>query len=404
MGVPLVLLIAYHFPPDNEIGAARPYRFYKYLKRLGYEFHVITAAVQGSHVIDIEYVADPLKNEARRGIAWQVERIIRKFFLSGGLRLWWLVSAFRAGRLFLKQRKNEEIIILSSAPPVAVHLVAMGLAALSRRRWIADFRDPIYTVSGNSPFLQSIFAHCLEWLVLKRADLALANTDAMLHAFRGRYSGLDGKTHALWNGFDPEDVIATYALPERQPKVLSHVGELYGGRDIRPILHAAARLIKSGRVSHRDIIIRQIGPTEQGELPDKEFLRAAQSGGWLEIREQVPAKEARSMALDSDGLLLIQPQTAVQVPGKLFEYLRLGRPILAYVVRDSPAMRILQQAGVPFECIFPENTTDEIEQRLMSFIAMLDGRPASYNQWFADTFDASRQVGTLDVLIRSLTG
>jgi hypothetical protein len=110
------------------------------------------------------------------------------------------------------------------------------------------------------------------------------------------------------------------------------------------------------------------------------------------------------MALDSDGLLLIQPQTAVQVPGKLFEYLRLGRPILAYVVRDSPAMRILQQAGVPFECIFPENTTDEIEQRLMSFIAMLDGRPASYNQWFADTFDASRQVGTLDVLIRSLTG
>ena len=42
----LVVLIAYHFPPDNAIGGARPWRFYKYLKRLGYECHVLTAARQ----------------------------------------------------------------------------------------------------------------------------------------------------------------------------------------------------------------------------------------------------------------------------------------------------------------------------------------------------------------------
>jgi glycosyltransferase involved in cell wall biosynthesis len=404
MGSPIVLLIAYHFPPDNEIGAARPYRFYKYLKRLGYECHVLTAAVQESNAADVEYIADPFKVKAHRGIAWQVDRIILKYFWSGGLRIRWSAAAFRAGWLFLKQRKDRDVIILSSAPPVAVHLVAMGLAALSRRNWIADFRDPITNASGYSAFFQRILAPGFARLILRRADFSLANTDAMLNAWRDRYSGLEGKTRVLWNGFDPEDVITTYALPERQPKVLSHVGELYGGRDIRPVLHAAARLIESGRVSHKGIIIRQIGPTEQGELPDKEFLQSAQSEGWLEIREPVPAAEARSMALESDGLLLIQPQTNVQVPAKLFEYLRLGRPIFAYVVRDSPAEHILQQAGVPFECIFPDNTTDEIEQRLLSFIAMLDGRPVSYSRWFADTFDASRQVETLDSLIRSLAG
>ena len=29
MSNPVVLLIVYHFPPDNEIGGARPFRFYK---------------------------------------------------------------------------------------------------------------------------------------------------------------------------------------------------------------------------------------------------------------------------------------------------------------------------------------------------------------------------------------
>jgi glycosyltransferase involved in cell wall biosynthesis len=404
MGSPIVLLIAYYFPPDNEIGAARPYRFYKYLKKLGYECHALTAAVQESNATDVESIADPFKVKTHKGIVWQVDRIILKFFWSGGLRIRWSVSAFRAGLLFLKQRKDREVIILSSAPPVSVHLVAMGLAALSRRIWIADFRDPITNASGYSAFFQRILAPGFARLILRRADFSLANTDAMLNAWRDRYPGLEGKTYVLWNGFDPEDEITTYALPERQPKVLSHVGELYGGRDIRPVLHAAARLIESGRVSHKGIIIRQIGPAEQGELPDKEFLLAAQSEGWLEIREPVPAAVARSMALDSDGLLLIQPQSAVQVPGKLFEYLRMGRPILAFVVRDSPAERILQRAGVPFECVYPEHAPEEMEQRLLSFIAMLDCRPVSYSRWFADTFDASRQVGTLDSLIRSLTG
>ncbi len=36
MPKPHVILIAYHFPPGPEMGAVRPYRFYKYLERMGY--------------------------------------------------------------------------------------------------------------------------------------------------------------------------------------------------------------------------------------------------------------------------------------------------------------------------------------------------------------------------------
>src|SRR5579863_9277502 len=128
MSAPLVLLIAYHFPPDNAIGGARPYRFYKYLKRLGYECHVLTAAKQETDAPDIEYVPDPLRVRPRTGIAWQAERVGWKFLLRAELTLGWSAAVFAAGRSFLSHRKNEEITIVSTAPPVGTHLAAMRLA------------------------------------------------------------------------------------------------------------------------------------------------------------------------------------------------------------------------------------------------------------------------------------
>ncbi len=397
---PVVLLFAYHFPPSNEIGGARPYRFYKYLKRLGFECHVITAAAQAdAAAANIEYVPDPLDSGGRYGIAWYADRVIRKFFWTRSLRLRWFFLAFRAGQLFMKQRKDREIVLLSSSPPVATHLAAICLAAISGRRWIADFRDPLYAVGGIRNIVKRFIAISLARLILKRADIALANTDAMQELWHYRYSGLGGKTHIIWNGYDPEDAIGNYTLPVRQHKVLSHVGELYGGRDIRPIVNAMMRLSQSGRLPDDGVTIRQIGVANQAELPDYNTLQASQALGLLEICEPVPAEEARSIALNSDGLLLIQPQTGVQVPAKLFEYLRLGRPILAYVVRNSPSERILRQAGVPFECIYPGQTPEEIEMQLLSFFELMDGREIHCNQWFTETFDASRQVNTLAQLI-----
>jgi O-antigen/teichoic acid export membrane protein len=400
---PLVLLIAYHFPPDNEIGAARPYRFYKYLKKLGYECHVITAAPQESENADVEYVEDSLRSEVHAGTAWQMERIVRRFLYSRGLKLQWAALAFQAGMLFLKKRKSENIVILSTSPPVSTHIAALLIAAKTGRKWISDFRDPIYFSSGYSGPVQRFIAANLSRLVLDRSNLALANTDTMHRLWHKRFPRFGGKTHILWNGFDPDDVIRTYILPQRQCKILSHIGELYGGRDIRPILNAFVRLFDSGKLAKESVFIRQVGIVAQSEQPAQEFLETATSEGWLEMREPVPANEARSIALDSDGLLLIQPQSDVQVPGKLFEYLRLGRPILAYVIRNSPSERILRQAGVPFECIFPDHALEEVEQRILRFLAMLDGQLTTYSPWFAETFDASRQVKVLDALIRSLS-
>jgi Glycosyltransferase Family 4 len=397
-----LLLIAYHFPPDNAIGGARPFRFYKYLKRLGYECHVITAARQEPNAVnDIEYVPDPLRTKPRQGFAWQAERVGWKFLLRAELDLGWSSAAWRAGRSFLNRTKAEKVTILSSAPPVGTHLAAWRLARYSGHAWIADFRDPIHSALGGMAVFQSTVGPPLEHSILKAASVVLANTDAMGEAWAARYPELREKIHVLWNGFDPEDVILPQALPERGCKVLSHVGELYGGRDMRPILYAVERLLERKALARGDVRIVQVGPAEAAELPAPDFLERARAERWLELRPPVSSAEARAVALGSDGLLLIQPHTAVQVPDKLFEYLRMGRPIFAYVVRQSPVERILERAGVPYVCMYPEHSPEEIEQRVLEFRAMLDGRAVAPSAWFEETFEASRQTETLQRLIEA---
>jgi len=278
------------------------------------------------------------------------------------------------------------------------------LAQYSGRPWIADFRDPIDRLPGYEAVFGGVVAPRLERMILKRARLVLANTDSMRDTFISRCADVHPNVQLLWNGFDPEDVIRPYSLSARECKVLSHVGALYGGRNIRPLLYAVAHLIETGGLSGSRIKLRQVGEVDRGELPEETFLCKAQANGWLELRDSVPAAEARSIALDSDGLLLIQPHTAIQVPGKLFEYLRMGRPILAFVVRGSPVERILARAGVPYECIYRENTPEEIERHLLSFLGKLNGQPVAPSAWFRQSFEASRQTEVLDGLIRALEG
>jgi glycosyltransferase involved in cell wall biosynthesis len=401
----IVVMFAYHFPPENAIGGFRPYYFYKYLSRRGYRCHVITAAGQGAlpdpHV---EYIPDPFLTRPRDGIGWQLERVARKLLIPAVTGLRWSRSASRAAHTFLASKTNAEITIYSTYPPLGTHFAALLLIRKKKLRWIADSRDPL----GDNPshigltkFQRGLY-RWLERLILKKADIVVANTDAVAEQLKNTYPGYAARVHLIWNGFDPEDTIEQRPLANKAYRVYSHTGELYGGRNIAPILHSVSRLIDTGQLIAGSIRIRLIGPFKSDSVPDSEFLRRATEQGWLELDpEQVPRQEARRIAQDSDGLLLVQPQSTVQVPGKLFEYLRLGRPILAFILPGTPIERILSQSGVPYKCVYAESSPQEMEKALLSFFA-LQSDACQANTWFKKMFDAQRQTEALDILIRSI--
>jgi hypothetical protein len=145
-----------------------------------------------------------------------------------------------------------------------------------------------------------------------------------------------------------------------------------------------------------------VGAAETGALPNQEFLGRAQADGWLElVTKQIPQREALQIACSSDGLLLLQPQSITQVPGKLFEYLQIGRAILAFIQPNSPAERLLERSGLPYRCVYPCSTAEAIDETVASFFD-LPSTPVAPSPWFEEFFNAENQTRMLDAIIRSL--
>lgn len=401
----IVVMFAYHFPPENAIGGVRPYRFFKYLSEMGYRCQVFTAAEQASHPnLNTEYIPDPFVTSSRRSIGWQAERAVRKLLFPGAVGFQWSRLACQAARAFLLSKRNAEITIYSSFPPLGAHLAAFFLTQKKAFRWIADFRDPLSINPGHLRLtkLQHRAHIWLEKIILGRADIVLVNTDALARRWKSANPHLRDRIHLIWNGFDPADRIEEIVLPKRNYRLFSHVGSLYGGRTIRPLLESISRLIDTGRLAGAGIRISLVGPISKDCIPGTEFLARAKTQGWLEIiPDQLPHHEARRLAQESDGLLLVQPHTAVQVPGKLFEYLRLRRPILAFILPDTPIERILKQSGVNYQCVYAGNSFQEMDNSVESFFNRKEAASET-NTWFEESFDVKRQTQALDVLIRSM--
>ena len=137
-------------------------------------------------------------------------------------------------------------------------------------------------------------------------------------------------------------------------------------------------------------------------LPGPEFIDRATKQGWLDlVPSDVPRDEAVITMRTSDALLLLQPQSALQVPGKLFEYLMTGRPILALVPRGSPVEQILEKSGVTYACVHPEDPSAAMDEAIVRFFQM-DLRPVYPNAWFEHHFNAERQAEELHSIITTL--
>src|SRR5450759_4752490 len=92
------------------------------------------------------------------------------------------------------------------------------------------------------------------------------------------------------------------------------------------------------------VSILLLGMVDAKSELDAALYMEAERDGWLELRPAVPKRESQRMMEEADGLMLVQPQSKVQVPGKLFEYICVGRPILALVPQRSAVEQILEQA------------------------------------------------------------
>ena len=401
----LVLIFAYHYPPENAIGGVRPFRFAKYLSQLSYTCRVFTAADQsGRSDPNVQYVPDPFVERPLKSLSWQLERGVRKFLLPGDVGVHWSYYAARAARAWIRTHPSAQVTVLSTFPPLGTHLAGWQLARRNGLAWIADCRDPLtndFADQQRTPS-QRRFYRWMERVVAQRADAVIANTDAAHVRWVEKFPSLRDKFHLIWNGFDPEERIQPLPVASPDCMTLSHLGELYHGRNAAPILESIARLFVANRLPKGSVRVRLIGSAQAECLPPPEFIQSAQSEGWLDlVTERIPQQDARQVAQASDGFLLLQPRSADQVPAKLFEYLQIGRRILAFVQPNSPTERILERSGASYRCVYPDSTPETVDNTVGDFFD-LPSSPVAPSPWFEEHFNVEHQTRILDSIIRSL--
>lgn len=400
-----LLLVAYWYPPENESGALRPARFSKYLPRHGFRLHVLSAPLSsGLELADNVHRTASEQQLAPRGWRALLGHAARRVAPYND-RLEWVTPAYESARQLLSQTNIAAIV--STAPPLACHLVAWLLAKRNQLPWIADFRDPLVGNPFRTRRLGRLYDRMIESGIVARANAVVVNTDTALDAFVHRYPKFRHKFHLIWNGYDPQDDLQATPIAPRRYRVLAHFGALYGGRHPGIVLHSLERLIRGGRVDPTTVRIRLVGSIDRGEA----WL---ESGAFAFLREQhcleysdgtVPREQAREQMTKADYLLLLdlnQLAAGVQVPAKVFEYVRVGRPVLALTTRNSPVQRILSGAQTPHVCIYVDDAEAEIDRNVREFLD-LPTAPVAPSRWFHEQFDSVAQTSLLAAVIDSAT-
>jgi hypothetical protein len=401
---PPLLLLTYVYPPDNYSGAARPARFVKYLRRLGHDVTVIAATPgRGGQVEQgVFRVRGEFDHAPRRSFPALLEKAARLTVLPYDEGFTWVPRV-----LALASRRKGATpppVIFSTSPPLTTHVAAVLLKKRFGWRWIADFRDPLM---GN-PFRTSEIARrldaALERLIFRHADALVANTDAVRDMWAGARPRWRDKCHLIWNGFDAEAALLARPVPPRSYRVLAHAGTIYGSRHPGPLLAALGCLIADGSLDPASLKVRLVGAFDRSSVPVSGLFDLLLRQGCLECAGcLVPRSEAEAVTTTADYLLLLDvlEGPALQVPAKLFDYVSIGRPILACTMRGSPVERILGRAGIPHAVLHPDVPISENARRLKAFLQL----PSSItppSAWFQAEFSAESQAQTLSRIVQDL--
>jgi glycosyltransferase involved in cell wall biosynthesis len=282
----------------------------------------------------------------------------------------WLPSgAWSACRAVQRHRCRA---IYSSAPLWTAHIISLLVKRLTGLPWVAGFRDPW---RGN-PFRQFPYRSVdryddwLEQRVVREADWVIANTEPARAQFAARYPHLAAKFVAIPNGFDPEEFANLQPRRESGPEgiVVTHAGCFYGPRRPHGIFQA---LSICRQQTTRPVRLELLGLSTYDGTPLAQIAAEYQVSDSVRIAGEVPHRVALEYLRGSDIQLLVGfggPGSELQVPAKFFEYLGVGRPILALAPPGTAIAEMMNQSRVAGAVCDPDDPR-QIAEAVLKIVA-----------------------------------
>lgn len=321
-----------------------------------------------------------------------------KDFISGALNYpdfagSWLIPSIITG-VRLTRAHNIEIVFATGMPWTSL-LVGTFIKMFTGCKLVVDFRDPWV----ENPFFSNGWLHervdrAAEAFVVRAADLVIANTEPLKKQMVERYRKMQDKVFVLPNGYDVGDFreIPGTELPEEQFSI-SHGGFLYLKRDPKALLQAIGIIKERHPELSKILRFYQIGDIRL-DYDIEAYCRRKDISDNLVLMGQLEHRRCLGHLKASDVLLLIQPETKTQIPSKIFEYIYLGKPIVAIAEKEGALGRLISTYG--FGAVFEMGEYHEIAEHL----AML-ARTKANGEWDVpdyaerERFDARRLISDL---------
>ena len=359
-----VLMIAYHFPPlAGSSGIQRTLRFVQHLPAFGWQPMVLSA-----HPRAYERTADDLSAEVpagtvvRRAFALDTARhlAVGGRYIGALARpdrwMTWRFDAVRQGLQMIRRHRPDAI--WSTYPIATAHVIGAELQRRSGLPWIADFRDPMAQDGyPQDPLTWRAFKD-IETLAVQQARACCFTTPGAAAIYRSRYPQAAERMQVLENGFDEEAFVAAESAAAAAAEkgqsgplnpgclTLLHSGIVYP--EERDPAHLIAAL---GQLRRRlPVLAATLRLRFRAAVHDALLAALARQHGVTDLIELCPPvgyAAALQEMLRADGLLVMQAANCnAQVPAKIYEYLRAGRPILCLSHPGGDTWRVLQRAGL----------------------------------------------------------
>jgi len=364
-----VLVIAYYFPPMGLSGVQRTLKFVKYFPEYGWQPTVLTVDpfgypetdeslledLQGKEISVVRTMAagpgrifggrGPVKlpSETRRKL---MSRVSDTFFIPDNKIGWRKRAVDKAMQL---HRSKPFDLIFATAPPFTDFLIGVDIKARIRKPLVLDYRDPWFDYPFKfypTPF-HKLYTKKLERKVLRASSHILTTNRRVKELILKRYPFLTyHDVDIVPQGFDQDDldkVMSNGSIFRRSDGVmrLTYAGVFWEDRKPDQFLQALHDLFKESPELRKHIQARFVGTFREH---NKELVARLGLTDRVEVLDYLPHHECIRELVASDVLWVIVGDT-VGSPGKTYEYIGVGKPILGLVPDGFLKSAIVEAGG-----------------------------------------------------------
>lgn len=369
-----VLFITYYWPPSGKASLHWPLKIIKFLPQSGWQPTVLTV-VEDTFSQKDESLADDISPdlEVIRTRAYEPFNIYKKFTgkkdsdqlvssetISKSNKSWthkisiwlrmnlfipdarigWYLPAVKSAKSLAQSEKINAIV--SVGPPHSSHLVGKKISKKFGIPHIPVFIDPWVDIVYYKEFKRSVITrkidNHLEKSVLQNAAKIAFVTETMRKDYENKYNFISKKAKVLYWGYNEEDFEKVLVQKEkRNEKVLVHAGNIFSFQNPEKFW----RQIKKENESGKKIHLKFIGTV------DPKIKKSISDNGLNEVTEYVgflPYYEMLKNICEADFLLVCASEPR-HLPGKLFEYLRTGNPVIAFGDNNKEVKKILKESN-----------------------------------------------------------